>query len=815
MTMRRILPRALTALLALGFAAGAAAQEAASGDPSAASASPSSVPISQIGEQSEALIARLEEIQAQRPQQALEGVEEELQELQEGVDSATERVEALLARRHSPAELGAQASSWQELRDDFTALQGRIGDEADVLDQRLSEIAGQIEVWRRTLKEARSTRAPVAVVRQVEQALAELASAKKQLGDDLASTLALQNRVREAGSALRPTLQRIEDAEKALAAGLLVRQEEPVWRSIPASETVVALPEAVGVNLSNVWVEFVGYARDRRDRFIVQGLVFLLLGWLLSRTRAGRDRRHPERADAASDALRHPWAAAFLIAVLMTPFLQPDQVRGFRLVVTPVAMAAWFLVLSAMLAPALRGPLVGLAMLALLELLRLVLTEIPMLGRILLVLELGAGLAGILWLRRPQRLQHFPWRDARGPWFRFLGGWMRLVAPALAGALLAALLGYTNLADRIAIVAIWGTVAGAAWVALVRIAEAVAEQAVDASRLAWLRMIRTSRAAFLRVLRRGLRALGLFAWVYVTLMSAALWSPARSALGAVLSASIGYGPVSVSLGGVLAFFLTLWISWLLARFTAFALDQEVFTRVRTPPGVSFALATFTRYAILVVGFVIAMGALGFSLDRVTLMLSAVGVGIGFGLQSVVNNFVSGVILLFERPIRVGDRVQLDDLYGTVTTIGIRASKVRNFDGADVMVPNGDFISARVINWTFADRKRRVPLPVGVAYGTKPRRVIELLEEVARSHPEVVHDPEPVVLFRGFGDSSLDFEIRAFTEGDWLVVMSDLALATSEALEAAGIAIPFPQRDLHLRNLPELRETLKEVVRPPR
>ncbi len=181
----------------------------------------------------------------------------------------------------------------------------------------------------------------------------------------------------------------------------------------------------------------------------------------------------------------------------------------------------------------------------------------------------------------------------------------------------------------------------------------------------------------------------------------------------------------------------------------------------------------------------------------------------------MNNFVSGAILLFERPIRVGDWVQVEDLFGVVSTFGIRASKVRTFDGADVIVPNGDLISARVTNWTLSDRKRRVILPVGVAYGTPPRRVLELLEEVAHAHPDVLSEPAPVVLFRGFGDSALNFEIRAFTEEDWLRVMSELAVATTEALEAAGITIPFPQRDLHLRNLPELRDALKEVSQSPR
>jgi small-conductance mechanosensitive channel len=810
-----LLVAALAALLVLSLAPGASAQGSASGDSGATNATLAVVPISQIGAQSEALTVRLEQVRAERP--TLERIEAQLQEFQESIDSATERVEAMLARRYSPAELAAQASRWEELQLSFVALQGRVGKQAGALDNRLSEIADQTEVWRRTLTDARSTRAPVAVVRQVEQALAELASAKKQVADDLASTLVLQNRVREAGSTLRPIFQRIESNRKELATGLLVRQDEPVWRSIPASEAVFAMPGEVGANLLSVWAELVSYASDRHDRMIVHGLFFLLFAWFLWRTRAGRERSHPDRADKASDPLRHPWAGAFLISALMTPFLQSGHVRGLELVGTPLALVAWFRVLAGMLAPALRGPLIGLAMLSLLEVFRLVLIEVPMLDRTLLVLALGAALAGIVWLRRPQRLQHVPWRDLQGSWFQLLDGWMRLLAPTLGAGLIAALLGYTNLADRIAIVAIWGTFLGAAWVALVRVAEAVAEHLIEGSRLGQLRMIQSARPAFLRVLRRGLRAFGLVAWVYVILGSAALWSPTQSAIGTILSASVGYGPVSISLGGVLAFFLTLWISWLLARFTSFALDREVFTRVRTPPGVSFALTTFTRYAILVVGFVIAMGAIGFSMDRVTLLLSALGVGVGFGLQNVVNNFVSGVILLFERPIRIGDRVQLEDLLGVVTRIGIRASSVRTFDGSDVIVPNGDFISARLINWTLSDEKRRVIVPIGVAYGTDPERVLEILSGVAHEHPEVLDDPPPEPLFRGFGDSSLDFELRAWTESPrgWLSIQSDLAVGINRALGEAGITIPFPQRDLHLRNIPELRDALEEVVRPPR
>ena len=221
-------------------------------------------------------------------------------------------------------------------------------------------------------------------------------------------------------------------------------------------------------------------------------------------------------------------------------------------------------------------------------------------------------------------------------------------------------------------------------------------------------------------------------------------------------------------------------------------------------GIPESLSTMSRYAILVVGFIFAVAALGFEVGNLALLVSALGVGIGFGMQNMVNNFISGLILLFERPITEGDLVSLDQLLGSVTRIGIRSSTIRTFDGADVIVPNGDLISNQVTNWTLADSRRRVIVPVGVQYGTPARRVIELLVETARAHPAILHDPAPYALFIGFGDSSLDFELRAWTESSdaLTIVRSDLTVGVQDALAAAGIEVPFPQRDLHVKTLPE-------------
>ena len=766
------------------------------------------LPNSQLSARAQALADRLEAIEAQQPAKALAQLEPQIEELWSKAAVSAERIEAVLSGPANPIEVEGQATLWMELERRFQALTNQIRTEADTLEETLAEVDEQTEIWKRTRAEARKSQAPGAVLEVVERAIAELAKARKQLADDLSSAIELLERAYDAELERRPMRERLDATLVELAAGLWIRQDEPVWNSLPTREEIGAVPAEIAARIAAVWQDLVPEVGKHRTAIVAQGVIFLYLAWLLSKARNARARLEPDTRDEGGDALRHPWAAAYLTSVLMMPLLQLDAVRVFQLVATPVALWAWYRVVSGIATPTLRVPLVVLALIAIPELFRFVLPGMPIVSRLLLVVDLALALAGLFWLRRPERLGSIPGRAIASPWLRLLNAWMSLLIPVVVVGLLASLLGYAMLAGHIALFAVWGTVLGAAWAALVRIAEETLHDFLGTGGAGLLRMGRSSRAAVMIWLQRGLRATGLFSWIYATLALAGFWGATRSALATVLSFSMGYGSVSVSLGSLIAFFVTLWLSWLLARFTSFTLDQEVFSRVRTAPGVSFALSTFARYSILVFGFLVAMGAIGFSLDRVALLLSALGVGIGFGLQNVVSNFVSGVILLFERPIRVGDCIQLDVLIGIVRTIGIRSSTVRTFDGADVLVPNSDLIAAQVTNWTLSDRKRRVVLPVGVAYGTSPRLALETLAEAARSVPDVLEHPELIVIFRGFGDSSLDFEIRAWTEADWIIVRSEIAVAAVEALEAAGITIPFPQRDLHLCNLDELRDVMQ-------
>jgi small-conductance mechanosensitive channel len=216
------------------------------------------------------------------------------------------------------------------------------------------------------------------------------------------------------------------------------------------------------------------------------------------------------------------------------------------------------------------------------------------------------------------------------------------------------------------------------------------------------------------------------------------------------------------------------------------------------PGISYATSSLLNYIILALGFIVALGAVGVDFSKVTLLAGAFGVGIGFGLQSVVNNFVSGLILLFERPVHVGDALQIGDLQGRVRRIGIRASVIRTPQGAEIIVPNAQLISEQVTNWTLSDQLRRVDLPVGVNYGAAPKKVIELLESVARAHRDVLQNPIPRCLFMSYGDSGINFELRAWADyTNWQQVKSDLTVAIYDAVYAAGMSFPFPQREIRM------------------
>ncbi len=235
------------------------------------------------------------------------------------------------------------------------------------------------------------------------------------------------------------------------------------------------------------------------------------------------------------------------------------------------------------------------------------------------------------------------------------------------------------------------------------------------------------------------------------------------------------------------------------------LQKRVLTNVPLAVGQQYAVARVISYLVFVLGLIVGLQSLGLNLSSLIVVGGALGIGVGLGLQAIVSNFVAGLILLLEQPIKLGDRIEVGDTYGDVVRLRGRSTWIRTNDNVVIIVANSEFIDQRVTSWTANDRQVRISLSVGVSYDSDPKVVREVLLTVASGHPDVLADPNPEVIFLGLGDSSLNFELRVWTIQQVQTparLQSDLYSAIFEAFRKENIEMPFPQRDLHIRSIAE-------------
>jgi potassium efflux system protein len=298
----------------------------------------------------------------------------------------------------------------------------------------------------------------------------------------------------------------------------------------------------------------------------------------------------------------------------------------------------------------------------------------------------------------------------------------------------------------------------------------------------------------------ALPAIGFLRGVELWRMGEAAAAAAPAEEGAAAAATAQPAVEMVTLADLLKAVVILIVTAIVGKNIPGLLEITVLQRIPFEPGGRYATTTILRYTISIVGAVIAFSAIGVTWSKVQWIAAAITVGLGFGLQEIFGNFVSGLIILFERPVRVGDTVTVGETSGTVTRIRIRATTVTDWDRKELVIPNKEFVTSKIINWSLSDPILRISVDVGIAYGSDTAKATQLLLEAARANPHVLEDPAPRALFLGFGDSSLDFTLRVFIPNIdyFLSTKSELHEAIDHAFRNAGIEIAFPQRDIHVR-----------------
>jgi small-conductance mechanosensitive channel len=763
---------------------------------------PQIIPLPEVADRAEELSQTLNMLSDSLPtRDQLNDMNASIADQRATLEGKRKESEALLHTAVSPMELREQENYWRGVKTFGTARRKQLLDWANAAQSAIDQLDQMEPSWAATLENYKDQRELQPLLELIRQNLADTRKLRDDARDELQLIVRMQIATGVQDQWAADMLSRLITAQDTYKDRLLRRDSLPFWQ--------ISLRHQQGENkevfssANRRWITIATFLSQRKGT-----LAFLLLVLVLSTGVAFR--LNVLTRNAHSEEWQHEeallivrrWVALGLLAPLLLGYLLSPSAP---LSLIGLAILLSFIPILRLLAPLLqareRSMLYCLAAYYGLNMLISWLGFRPVVRReLVFVLTLALFLTFAYFLR-PTWVRSLKETGSGHPLLLFAA---RVAVFALGCSLLANLLGYVRLAQYFGLATIYSAFIGISLYTGSRVYTTLLQAGLTLPQAEHLAVVRLHRDALLRWVPRLFNWTAAAIWLSATLDLFRVRDSVTDGIADVLNFHIAGTASDVTLGRVLGFFLMLAIGYCVANTVRFLLREELLSRFHLSRGLPDLIAFTVYYLLLLFVFLVAVNAGGIELNKFTLLTGALGVGFGFGMQNIINNFVSGLILQFERPIHIGDVLEVEGYTGTVTHIGIRSSTLKTFQGAEVIIPNGNMISGKVINWTLSESKRRGELPIGVAYGTDPNIVLKILLDAANKHESVLTDPQPAAYFKGFGESSLDFELQFWVmqDSNWVRVRSDIAMTVMKRLEEAGIEIPFPQRDLHLRSVDE-------------
>lgn len=668
-------------------------------------------------------------------------------------------------------------------------------------DELAVQLAHSRAAWTATRAAAASGALPVVLSERVEVILSGIADAEARLGDVLRDQLMLMQRSGELRARLEAERNRMALVIAEVDERLLRIDSPPIWHAFDAAggrhEMWAAIERGVLIERQFA-IDYQAAGTDNQHALLlVQVLLLILLVWLNMRNR--------RTATAATVSTRHalhrPVSTWILLSMVGVLVLEPDA----PMLVHEIALMAALIPVLRLLPKRRQGssavwPFAAVLLYAVDRLGVLASADSSLYRALLLVLD---GLALVLAWHAIRLATPTPERVPQAALASRARAFVRPLAWTVAGLLVIAVVG--NIVGNVTLAEMLTSgIIDSAYMAILLYACAIVCRDMARAALA-------GRAA-----RRGQTGAGNYAdlrtslvnvlllaagcgWLLYSLDRFRLLRPARSALSTILGLGIEVGEISVHLGEVLTFAVSSWLAYWTARAVRRVLREELPGHRHLARGVGSSIATLSYYAVLLAGFLIALSAAGVALGQLAIVFGALGVGIGFGLQNIVNNFVSGLVLMFERPIQPGDTVDAAGVSGTVREISLRSTTIRTADGADTVIPNGLLLNGSLTNWTMYDRTRRFEITIGVADDADPDRVLTILSAQVEATAGLSTEPPPRVMLTDYGEGGLRFVVSVWTEdpGSWGTVRNALLTRIHSALQAEDIAVARRKFDVNL------------------
>ena len=742
------------------------------------------------------------------------GFERTLPEYAQGIRAMLENSRDFLKTERPPGLIRETQNAWKLARQRLETWQSVLSTRSGLLQQDLLALQQESKAWTATKESAGELQLPPELVADIDRLLGSIRQAEQAVVSRRNAMLKMQGTVSELGSELDRIDEELAGAAIEERGKLFQLDGPPLWR-LADIRRMALQQKAVrqGVTETQPALELFQFSVRSVQRMLVrQAVAFVIICaiLLLARRRsAGWVQDEDDSVRKLGIAVGRPISLALLLSLLgglSAASNVPDLLTNAAGLVLLIPLVR---IIPLMLPPKAKRPIWILAGIYVAVSAPRFLSAYATATRLLVVLLCAATGAGLLWLDRQIRAHV----ASRG-WRQAALASNRLAIGLVIAALASEVIGATELARFLNSAVVRCVYAAVLLFGSLPALHGIIHLSLR-SRRAWSTHPKNISTNLERRLSTVLNWIVLILFAEKVLNAFHITDGFATALTALISFKIAIGAIEFTLGSVLIFAAVIVVTLLSSRILRYFLTSRLYNRMELTHGTSEAISKLLHYAVLALGLFVALGAAGIEMTKFTVLAGGLSVGIGFGMQNIVNNFVSGLILLFERPLHVGDKVTVGATSGLVTDIGIRASTIRTWDGADVVIPNASLISGDFTNWNLTDERRRSELKIGVAYGTDPGGVIRILREEAANHPSVLREPPPVALFVGFGQSSLDFVLRFWTLFDNHVdVSSQLHVAVWERLAREGIEIPFPQRDLNLKNVhPSVLESFRQPPRP--
>ncbi len=707
---------------------------------------------------------------------------------------------------------------WKNYNEEISQWKEKVNARIKTLETDLFETEVLEKTWELTIKKAGEGGVPGDVLTTVTAFRSKLKVVRKELIKSQTEALRKQNNLTEISLIVDDVLTYLENTRKTVQSEFFRQDSPPIWKSADSTAKLDNIKTQIVYSVNENIQSLTHFYETNRSTFILHIIIFLVL-WLLYyllyvQARKLDPEHQIEEFDKARTVISHYGMSALIVALFLTIWLYPTIVTS----VTELVQLAYIIIalffLPKFVDKRLRQLLIPILILFLINEIHLFFYARVFFVRVMLILE--NILAGWILYKIIAKGSYIALELKKHKWTILLR-MIPIFIIFLIASFIGNIIGFVDLS-----ILLGNTVVNALFNLIILI---LAIMVVNRTIAILLRtpfmqssfVVRNHLNEIEKRLIQIIKIVAVLLWIKSVLKLLGIYTMFYNWLTVSVQTKWEIGDNStIELSNIINFILVIFITIIIYRLSKVILKEDIFPRVILPRGIPGTINTVVTYLIVGYGFVIAIGAAGVDLSEFGLMAGALGVGIGFGLQGIVANFIAGLVLAFERPIQVGDEIQMSTQMGVVLSIGVRSTTIRTYDGSEVIIPNSDLITKEVINWTLTDRKKRRDIIVTVAYGSNPEEVLELIRKVANEHPDVLKIPAPWALFDGFGDSSLNFRIRIWTLMDnGMTVRSAVAVKIYAALKDAGIVIPFPQHDLHIKSIePQFKESLSKPGKAP-